>query len=140
MMFVGGSPQEIIKHQQEMHERAHASAQELRASVDRMIDEMPAEHSYTLLRLFEHIAHGDASTIHFFVGQLTAVLRVVHCVCLTCGSTQHTTWLHGMEVPVEDPHDSHGPGAFPVDCERCAHEAFDQSFELERWRRGETDA
>jgi len=95
MVIVG--PAAFIKAQQEAHDRAHAQAQELRASIDRMMREMNAEHTYTLFTLMQHLAtQADTVFPHYLSGQLSVYLQLKHKACLTCGSTAHETSMHGI--------------------------------------------
>lgn len=131
-MFVG-NPQEFIQSQQELHDKAYAEAQELRASIDRMLDELSPEHAYTLYRLLAYISLGNITQCHFIAGQLSTILRVVHKACMTCGSTQHTDLTHGVDLAIPDPeviakHDSHLFHAVP-DCSECMDESIDTAFE-----------
>lgn len=95
MVIVG--PAAFIKAQQEAHDRLHAEAQELRASVDRMMGELSADHTYTLFTLMQHLANGgDAAFPHYLSGQLSVYLQLKHKACLTCGNTSHETSMHGI--------------------------------------------
>jgi hypothetical protein len=95
MVIVGRAA--FIKAQQEAHDRIHAHAQELRASIDRMMDELNPEHTYTMFTLMQHLAtSGDAAFPHYLSGQLSAYLRLKHKACLTCGTTAHETTMHGI--------------------------------------------
>lgn len=95
VVFVG--PKEFIEARRAAQEQAHVQALELRATVERLIDELGPEHCYALMELFAHIAQsGDTTMLHYITGQLSAIMRIKHKACVRCGSADHETPLHGF--------------------------------------------
>lgn len=66
---------------------------EIKATVERFIDELNAEQCIALMRILQTI-HFSPHYLHMIMGQLTALIRIVHKVCGSCGDTKHSTMEH----------------------------------------------
>ena len=75
-------------------DRRTMEAQEFRMSVDRLVDEMSADQTYTLFRLLRHFM-SQPESIHFMAGQLSLMMRKVHKMCASCGG-KHIDTEHLM--------------------------------------------
>lgn len=77
----------------ELHQLHEMQMMEMKNTIERFIDELTAEHCIALMRLLQMI-HFNPTYLHMMLGQLSALVRIVHKVCASCGDTKHSTMEH----------------------------------------------
>jgi hypothetical protein len=84
----------VMQNQKEIIDRHNMALMEFRQSVDRLLDGLTADQCHTLYRLMINIGENGIPISQFVAGQLSTMLRLIHKICSSCGSTQHDTDQH----------------------------------------------
>lgn len=88
--FMMMQPQGMFAEAQRFHE---LQVLEVKAAMESFLDELTADQCISLARMMQLISH-NPNNLHVIAGQLSAIIRIVHKVCATCGDTRHSTMEH----------------------------------------------
>lgn len=95
----------IISMARAMDEQ-HMAAQEMRASIERLFEELSGDQTWTLMRMLAYVSGADKLghlTANFWAGQLSMYLKFKHQICSNCGNPSHDGPEHFL-------HDTDGGG------------------------------